>query len=189
MIGTAVVSLPWAFQQSGMLLGCLITFASFVVGLYTCILIVNATGTDADYSVTAKKYYGNLCQTYALGNFGFYAALLCPAVLILGAVVVYYVLLCQSLYPLLLAIYALCSSTKPPEQQKPLWNTFSTAYVALALFPILIWLCSKKDLSIFRRIGSFGIVFVVMIMLFIIGVGILAMTNTTFELGSYKPHS
>ena len=55
MIGTAVVSLPWAFQQSGMLLGCLITFASFVVGLYTCILIVKATGTDADYSVTAKK--------------------------------------------------------------------------------------------------------------------------------------
>ena len=136
-----------------------------------------------------KKYYGNFCKTYALDNFGFYAALLCPAVLILGAVVVYYVLLCQSLYPLLLAIYALCSSTKPPEQQKPLWNTFSTAYVALALFPILIWLCSKKDLSIFRRIGSFGIVFVVMIMLFIIGVGILAMTNTTFELGSYKPHS
>jgi cell division protein FtsX len=36
------------------------------------------------------------------------------------------------------------------------------------------------------RIGSFGIVFVVMIMLFIIGVGILAMTNTSFELGSYK---
>ncbi len=41
-----------------MLLGCLITFASFVVGLYTCILIVKATGTDPDYSVTAKKYYG-----------------------------------------------------------------------------------------------------------------------------------
>jgi len=36
------------------------------------------------------------------------------------------------------------------------------------------------------RIGSFGIVFVVMIMLFIIGVGILALTNTSFEFGSYK---
>jgi len=93
-------------------------------------------------------------------------------------VVVYYVLLCQALYPLLLAIYALCSQTKPVEQTKPVWNTFSTTYVAIALFPILVWLCSKKDLSIFMRIGSFGIVFVVIIMLFIIGVGILAITNT-----------
>jgi hypothetical protein len=127
-----------------------------------------------------------MLEIYAIGNFGFYAALLCPAVLILGAVVVYYVLLCQALYPLLLAIYALCSSTHPTEQIKPVWNHFSTVYVALALFPILVWLCSKKDLSIFMRIGSFGIVFVVMIMTFIIGVGILAITDTTFEFGSYE---
>jgi len=62
MIGTAVVSLPWAFQQSGMLLGIMITFVSFVVGLYTCVLIVKSTGNDTDYTVTAKKYYGKFCH-------------------------------------------------------------------------------------------------------------------------------
>lgn len=58
MIGTAVVSLPWAFQQSGLMLGLLITFFSFMVSFYTCKLIVDASIHDKDYSLTLKKYYG-----------------------------------------------------------------------------------------------------------------------------------
>lgn len=95
----------------------------------------------------------------------------------------YYVLLCQALYPLLLAVYALCAQSKPEEQAKPVWDAFSTRYCAVLLYPILVWLCSKKDLSIFMRIGSFGIVFVVIIMVFIIGCGILSLTDTNFSLG------
>ena len=58
MIGTAVVSLPWAFQESGMALAVIITVVSFFVSFYTCKLIVDATGNDPDYSDTLKKYYG-----------------------------------------------------------------------------------------------------------------------------------
>ena len=58
MIGTAVVSLPWAFQESGMLLGLIITFTSFMVSFYTCKLIIDMTGKDPDYSDTLRKYYG-----------------------------------------------------------------------------------------------------------------------------------
>ena len=58
MIGTAVVSLPWAYQESGLVLGVIITITSFLVSFYTCKLIVDCTGDDPDYSDTLKKYYG-----------------------------------------------------------------------------------------------------------------------------------
>ncbi len=85
MIGTAVVSLPWAFQQSGLGLGIIITFVSFLVSWYTCKLIVDASINDKDYSLTLKKYYG---------KWGFYLGLICPCVLIVGADIVYYVVMC-----------------------------------------------------------------------------------------------
>jgi len=103
MIGTAVVSLPWAFQQSGLMLGLLITFFSFMVSFYTCKLIVDASIHDKDYSLTLKKYYG---QT------GFYLGLLCPCALIVAAVVVFYVVMCQCMYPLILAIMTWCTGTE-----------------------------------------------------------------------------
>ena len=43
MIGTIVVSLPWAFQQAGLLLSICICFSSYVVSFYTCKLIVDVT--------------------------------------------------------------------------------------------------------------------------------------------------
>ena len=103
MIGTAVVSLPWAFQQSGLGLGVIITFVSFLVSWYTCKLIVDSSINDKDYSLTLKKYYG---------KWGFYLGLICPCVLIVGAVIVYYVVMCQCLYPIVLCIISWCTGEK-----------------------------------------------------------------------------
>ena len=60
MVGTAVMSLPWAFQESGFMLGLIITFTSFLISFYTCKIIVDASKHDLDYSLTLKKYYGKL---------------------------------------------------------------------------------------------------------------------------------
>lgn len=55
------------------------------MSFYTCKLIVDASMHDKDYSLTLKKYYGKV---------GFYMGLICPAALVVGAVVVYYVVMC-----------------------------------------------------------------------------------------------
>ena len=60
MVGTAVMSLPWAFQESGFVLGLIITFVAFLISFYTCKIIVDASKHDLDYSLTLKKYYGKL---------------------------------------------------------------------------------------------------------------------------------
>lgn len=110
MIGTAVASLPWAFQQSGLILGLIISFCSFLVSFYTCKLIIQMSGSDPDYSITLRKYYGSL---------GYYVGLLAPAFLIVGAVSVYFVIMTQVLYPMCLAIYAWTSGTNPTYYQDP----------------------------------------------------------------------
>ncbi len=58
MIGTAVVSLPWAFQQAGMALALGIAFVSFLISFYTCKLVIITQKDDADYQDTLRKYFG-----------------------------------------------------------------------------------------------------------------------------------
>jgi len=52
MIGSAIVSLPWAFQQSGICLGSIITFTSFLVSYYTCRLLVQSTRNGEEFMIT-----------------------------------------------------------------------------------------------------------------------------------------
>ena len=84
MIGAAIVTLPWAFQQSGMALGAAISFSSYLVSFYTTKLIVDATGQDADFCITLRKYYG---------AWGYYAGIIAPALLLLGSITALFVLL------------------------------------------------------------------------------------------------
>lgn len=52
------------------------------------------------------------------------------------------------------------------------------------MYPVLILLTAKKDLSIFMKVGSIGVIFIAFLMLFIISVGIKAFTNTDFAIGT-----
>lgn len=110
--------------------------------------------------------------------------LICPAVLVVGAVVVYFVVMCQCLYPLILCIMSWCTGDTYVYQQKSVFNHFSQAYCGFVLYPILILITSKKDLSIFMKVGSFGVIFIVFLMVFIVAVGIRAFGNSEFTLGT-----
>lgn len=90
----------------------------------------------------------------------------------------------QVLYPLCLAVYAWCSKSDPTFYPDPTFDHFSSSYCALVLFVVLCILCSKKDLSIFMKIGSFGVFFIVFLMIFIIVVGIVAFGNSSFTVGT-----
>ena len=58
MIGTAVVSLPWAYQQAGLGLSIIATTITFLVSYYTCNLMYKIAENDPDYQTTLKKYFG-----------------------------------------------------------------------------------------------------------------------------------
>ena len=84
MVGSAMVSLPWAFSESGIILGILISFTSFIISYYTCALIIITAKDDSDYVFTLKKYYGMK---------GWYLGLIGPTILIFGAITVYFVVI------------------------------------------------------------------------------------------------
>ena len=58
MIGSAVTTLPWAYQQSGLALGILLSLVSCLISYYTCMLTIRMTGNDSDYAVTMRRFYG-----------------------------------------------------------------------------------------------------------------------------------
>lgn len=174
MIGTAVVSLPWAFQQSGLALGSIIAFVSYLISFYTCQLIVMTQGDDADFSDTLKKYFGNK---------GYYAGILSPILLITGAVTVLFVIMSQLTYPIFLAIYAWTTGNHPKPITTPDLTQFSSSYTAIILFFLTVAICSKKDLAIFVKMGSFGAFAIMTLLVFIIAVGVIGLQSTTYEFG------
>ena len=77
-----------------------------------------------------------------------------------------------------------CTGTNYVYQYTSTLKNFSQAYCSFLLFPVLAYITSKKDLGIFMQIGSFGVIFIIFLMIYIIYVGIVAFTNTEFEIGS-----
>ena len=84
MVGSAVVTLPYSFQETGIVFGIIISFVSFLTSYYTCALIIETAKKDQDYCFTLKKYYGKI---------GYYTALIFPTILIFGAITVYFVVI------------------------------------------------------------------------------------------------
>ena len=58
MAGTALTVIPWAYQQSGIMLGILLTFVAFMFSFYTCLLVIKTAGNDVDYTDTLRKQFG-----------------------------------------------------------------------------------------------------------------------------------
>ena len=177
MIGTAVVSLPWAFQQSGIALGFCLCFSSYIVSFYTSKLIVDATGNDADFCITLKKYYGKP---------GYYAGIIAPALLLLGVVSALFVILSELSYPILLSLYMWCKpgDFQPKIEDKPVLDNFSSAYTAIGLYFLLVAISSKKNLGVFVRLGSLGAIFVSMFIIAITGLGAYSYATTDYQIGT-----
>ena len=122
---------------------------------------------------------------FSVGSKGYYTGLIAPAILILGAIIAFFVIMSSVMYPDLLAIYSWCTGTTAKNSSvDPSFTRFSTSYVSLVLFVVLVIICNKKDINIFMRIGSFGVIFVVLLMIFIIATGVIAFTDTKFSFGS-----
>jgi len=119
-----------------MALGVCICFSSYLVSFYTTKLIVDATGKDADFCITLKKYYGKP---------GYYLGIVGPAMLLLGALSVLFIILSQLSYPILLTIYVWCKSgtDHPVIEEDPVFYDFSSAYTALILYFLLVAISSK----------------------------------------------
>ena len=59
---------------------------------------------------------------------------------------------------------------------------FSLTHVSIGLYFIMLFLCMKRDLSIFIKISSYGALSIIFITLVIIGVGFYSLHNTHYNI-------
>ena len=95
MIGAGIVTLPWAYSCSGIILGIVITILSFLVSLRTCILIYRLTAPGEDFYDTVRKYWG---------NFGYYLTIISTLIIVETGCTAYFLIMSQTLYPIILSL-------------------------------------------------------------------------------------
>ena len=90
------------------------------------------------------------------------------------------------LYGILMALYWWTTPGEyhPEYQQGPVFDKFSSAYTAIALYFISILVCSYNDMGVFVRLGSLGALFVTIFILFIVGVGVYGTQTTDYQVGT-----
>ena len=58
MVGTGLVTIPWAYSESGIVLGIILTIVAFIISFTTQYFVMAAAGRDVDYTETLKKTFG-----------------------------------------------------------------------------------------------------------------------------------
>lgn len=86
------------------------------------------------------------------------------------------------MYPILLAIYSWCAGIKDPVvYNDPTFLHFSPAYTAIVLYIVALFMTNRKDLTLFIKMASFGPYFIIVLIIFIIGVGIWGFMITKYN--------
>lgn len=93
MVGSGLVFVPWAFSNSGILLGSCLVMIAFIFSFMTQYFIMKAAGNDIDYTDTLKKTFGKKGWIVGMSLFIFQLSI---------PIIIYFQLLTQFLYPIIL---------------------------------------------------------------------------------------
>ena len=174
MVGSSALALPWAYSTSGFLFGLVLSFIGFLISYYTCSLIIKTAGKDDQYYDTLYKYWGRK---------GYYGGIISTALVCIGAEIAYFVLLTQLLYPIPIAIQSWVTGNNSIElNYDPDFDRFSPAYAAIIMFVVESLITSKKELGFFIKIVSYGAIFIISLIIFIICFGIYGLASTDFQI-------
>ncbi|XP_035996568.1 sodium-coupled neutral amino acid transporter 9 isoform X2 [Fundulus heteroclitus] len=96
MMGTSILSIPWGIKQAGFTLGIIILIFTGLLMLYCCYIVIKSPkaikGVD-----TSNWEFPDVCRFY-FGKSGQWSSLVFSMVSLIGAMVVYWVLMSNFLY-------------------------------------------------------------------------------------------
>ena len=92
-------------------------------------------------------------------------------------VILFFQVLSQSLYPILLYVGG---SGDTAIEMKTDWSQFSLSYTCLILLAIVLLMILPRDTMYIQRVNAFGVVFVIIFLLFVIYNGLRSMTSTDY---------
>lgn len=152
-------------------MGIILTFIAFMFSFYTCLLVMKVAGNDVDYTDTLRKQFGKA---------GYIAGMTCFIINFSVPIILFFQLLAQDLYPVILYFVEKATGEERPIEHGTDWSQFSYSYTCIIIFVIAFAMTAPKDTSIYNKINSFGVVFIIIIIIFTVGVGIYSFTNTTY---------
>ncbi|CAK6444087.1 unnamed protein product [Pipistrellus nathusii] len=96
MMGTSILSIPWGIKQAGFTTGVCVILLMGLLTLYCCYRVVRSRATIPSVD-TAAWEFPDVCRHY-FGAFGQWSSLLFSLVSLVGAMVVYWVLMSNFLF-------------------------------------------------------------------------------------------
>jgi len=130
-------------------------------------LLLRVAGKDTNFSDTMHHYFPTCGWAVSMACFiaNFYVG-----------IILFFQVLSQSLYPILL--YAVGNGTAI--EMKTDWSQFSLSYTCLILLAIVLLMVLPRDTMYIQRVNAFGVVFVVIFLLFVVYNGLRSMTSTDY---------
>ncbi|KAM6985158.1 neutral amino acid transporter 9 [Aplochiton taeniatus] len=96
MMGTSILSIPWGIKQAGFTLGIIILVTMGLLTLYCCYRVLKSTKA-IPYVDSSDWEFPDVCRYY-FGKFGQWSSLVFSMVSLMGAMVVYWVLMSNFLF-------------------------------------------------------------------------------------------
>ncbi|XP_016377570.1 sodium-coupled neutral amino acid transporter 9-like [Sinocyclocheilus rhinocerous] len=96
MMGTSILSMPWGIKQAGFTLGIIIIVLMGLLTLYCCYRVLKST-KSIPHVDTSDWEFPDVCKYY-FGGFGKWSSLVFSLVSLIGAMVVYWVLMSNFLF-------------------------------------------------------------------------------------------
>jgi sodium-coupled neutral amino acid transporter 9 len=150
MMGSTLYTMPWGFQESGLLGGVLTILLMGVTTCFTCGLVLQ-DGSKFSNFLDMNKYYG--------GSGLQFLVLVMSLVVLLGALTSYHILLSTVVYGMGNQI------ANPDATQYAFWNMNRVpVYVAI----VLVSVSSARQIGIFVKANSLALVFTTASILFIV---------------------
>lgn len=96
MMGTSILSIPWGIKQAGFTTGMCVIVLMGLLTLYCCYRVVKSRSMIVTSDTTTWEY-PDVCKHY-FGSFGQWSSLLFSLVSLIGAMIVYWVLMSNFLF-------------------------------------------------------------------------------------------
>lgn len=116
------------------------------------------------------------------GAKGHYASTITTMAILYGGAIIYYQLLTQTLFPFVVGIIDIISGTYTPSVSTEVdFTKFSLAWTSIIIFIPLYLIVCMKDRSIFIKMSSFGVLFILIQIMFVVVIFFYSISNTKYS--------
>ena len=118
---------------------------------------MTVAGNDLDYTDTLRKQFGVN---------GYRAGMICFIINFAVPIILFFQLLAQDLYPVILYFIEIATGEERSIDHNTDWSQFSYSYTCIIIFAIAFAMTIPRDTSIYNKINSFGVFFIMIIIIF-----------------------